>query len=302
MTNNSDIAQDAVKTVYPESDEAPPWRLEIIKGYERGRTIPLDASRNYAIGRKDCDITIHENDKRASRRHAILCVQKNKLVIENLSQTTGTLVNGKKVDKIRLQHDDNIAVGETLFAVEHNKSDFGFSPLNLKQIGIGAGVILIIIISLFALLNDNQPQPEDKQPGPTTPPPRQSLTPTLTPTPTPDRETRSVLQENIAKAQKHFNDGQFFYNAGRFKKALEDWWQTIKLNPHHKTVGYQIKKAESELDLKIERYYRQAMSYKDQKRFEEAKQKFKSVIRLCFKNSDERCQNSQKELDQLRNR
>ena len=123
MTNNSGIAQDAFKTVYPESDEAPPWRLKIIKGYERGRTIPLDASREYTIGRKDCDITIHQNDKRASRRHAILCVQKNKLVIENLSLTTGTLVNGKKVDKIRLQHDDYIAVGATLFAVEHNKPD-----------------------------------------------------------------------------------------------------------------------------------------------------------------------------------
>jgi len=262
--------------------------------------ICLDTSREYTIGRKDCDISIHQNDKRASRRHAILCVQKNKLVIENLSLTTGTLVNGKKVDKIRLQHDDYIAVGATLYAVKHNKSTFGFSCLNLKQIGIGVGVILIIIISLFALLNDNQSQHEDKQPGSTTPPPLQSLTPA--PTPTPDRETLSVSQENIAKAQKHFNDGQFFYNAGRFKKALEDWWQTIKLNPHHKTVGNQIKKAELELDLEIERYYRQAMNYKDQMLFEEARQKFKCVIRLCFKNGDKRCQNSQKKLDQLRNR
>jgi hypothetical protein len=36
VTKNSDSTQDAMETVYPESDEAPPWRLEIIKGYEKG--------------------------------------------------------------------------------------------------------------------------------------------------------------------------------------------------------------------------------------------------------------------------
>jgi hypothetical protein len=61
------------------------------------------------IGRKDCDLIL--NDHRISRRHAELKVIENKLIIEDLGSTNGTMVNGKKVTIKQLIPNDLISIG-----------------------------------------------------------------------------------------------------------------------------------------------------------------------------------------------
>jgi pSer/pThr/pTyr-binding forkhead associated (FHA) protein len=62
--------------------------LKIVTGINRGKSFPLYASKEYIIGRaQDCEIIIDGEDKKASRRHALLRVEKDRFVLENLSKT-----------------------------------------------------------------------------------------------------------------------------------------------------------------------------------------------------------------------
>lgn len=61
------------------------------------------------IGRIDCDLIL--NDNRISRRHAELKIVANKLMIEDLSSTNGTKVNGMKITSRQLKPDDLISIG-----------------------------------------------------------------------------------------------------------------------------------------------------------------------------------------------
>lgn len=63
------------------------------------------------IGRRDCDLVL--NDVRVSRRHAELKIVGEKLVIEDLASTNGTLVNGTMITMRQLAPNDLITIGET---------------------------------------------------------------------------------------------------------------------------------------------------------------------------------------------
>jgi len=67
------------------------------------------------IGRKDCELIL--DDRLVSRRHAELKIVENKLVIEDLSSTNGTKVNGKKVTTTQLMPNDLIAIGPSSLRV-----------------------------------------------------------------------------------------------------------------------------------------------------------------------------------------
>ncbi len=69
-------------------------------------------SERVVLGRsRECDITI--DDPNVSRRHAELVRQDGAYWIVDLGSTNGIEVNGKRVDRVRLEHDDNIVIGKT---------------------------------------------------------------------------------------------------------------------------------------------------------------------------------------------
>ncbi len=75
---------------------------------------PLDAE-TLSIGRKH-DNDIQLNDLTVSGRHAMIsCTQPDKIFVEDLGSTNGTLVNGNHIKKIALKHGDIIQMGHHQF-------------------------------------------------------------------------------------------------------------------------------------------------------------------------------------------
>ena len=71
----------------------------------------LDSER-VVVGRsRECDVTI--DDPNVSRRHAELVRQDGAYWIVDLGSTNGVEVNGKRVERARLEHDDRIVIGKT---------------------------------------------------------------------------------------------------------------------------------------------------------------------------------------------
>jgi hypothetical protein len=70
------------------------------------------------IGRsRECDITL--DDPNVSRRHAELRPEDGTYWIVDLDSTNGIEVNGKRVERAKLDHEDVIVVGKTELVFEH---------------------------------------------------------------------------------------------------------------------------------------------------------------------------------------
>lgn len=67
------------------------------------------------MGRR-LEAPIHLNDVKASREHARIAAEGGAFVLVDLESTNGTFVNGAKIRRHRLAHDDVIRIGRTLFA------------------------------------------------------------------------------------------------------------------------------------------------------------------------------------------
>lgn len=83
-------------------------------GANAGKEFMLGETTN--IGR---DVTWNEiavDDPAMSRQHARIRFEDDCFVLYDLASTNGTLVNGEKVLKQSLYHDDQIQVGETIFS------------------------------------------------------------------------------------------------------------------------------------------------------------------------------------------
>ena len=92
--------------------------LSLLVEQPSGQCLQIPVNRSpFVIGRlRDCDLTLA--DKRISRRHAQLCLDRGGVVIEDLGSRHGTVVNGESVRRTRLAVGDRIGFGvEDSFAV-----------------------------------------------------------------------------------------------------------------------------------------------------------------------------------------
>ena len=88
--------------------------LQILEGHERGRTytqMPMPIT----IGREE-DNAIRLNDERASRFHAKIQADDDRVILTDLDSTNGTRVNGHPVSMRVLQAGDQILIGRSLIA------------------------------------------------------------------------------------------------------------------------------------------------------------------------------------------
>jgi Protein of unknown function (DUF3662)/FHA domain len=73
--------------------------------------------RAVVIGRsRDCDITV--DDPNVSRKHAEIRREDGAYWIADLGSTNGVLVNGKRVERVKLEPDDEILLGTTVVRFE----------------------------------------------------------------------------------------------------------------------------------------------------------------------------------------
>lgn len=91
--------------------------LRVERGPEAGRVFDVSKGGDFLIGRAGADISLH--DEKVSRKHAELGVYgPDAYQLQDLASTNGTLVNGKPIDRAKLNHGDLIRMGETLLVFE----------------------------------------------------------------------------------------------------------------------------------------------------------------------------------------
>lgn len=94
-------------------------KLTIAQG-ETEHTIDLSEDRKISIGRHSAnDIVL--KDVKSSRNHAQIVFVKNGFVLQDLNSTNGVIVNGEKNTKRRLEHGDEILIGDTTMVYKDNE-------------------------------------------------------------------------------------------------------------------------------------------------------------------------------------
>ena len=86
--------------------------LRIEEGPGSGRVYTLSSGGVYLIGRDGADIVLE--DEKVSRKHAEIGLYgPGAFVLRDLASTNGTRLNGKRIEKVKLNHWDVIRVGDT---------------------------------------------------------------------------------------------------------------------------------------------------------------------------------------------
>jgi len=174
LGNSDDDSNDI-----PSDSENQSGRSTVLFGMKNvlnsGRLIRIDDKLNplneydltkpeTTIGRENCDITIEHSS--ISRFHSLVKRQpgNNYQLIDNDS-TNGIFVNGKKLKKITLYHEDRVKIGDLEFVflepgkifykenlIKNKKSS---SPINKKLLLIGGGVIIVLLLIIMLIPSDS---------------------------------------------------------------------------------------------------------------------------------------------------
>jgi diguanylate cyclase (GGDEF)-like protein len=107
--NDDDITEITNTTELLQRSGSRP-RLTIMTGVREGEVIDIDPNEDMVIGRSSkADLVIEDHG--VSRRHCRLRQQGLALVLEDLGSRNGTLVNGKRVQTVKLRRGDRIQIG-----------------------------------------------------------------------------------------------------------------------------------------------------------------------------------------------
>ncbi len=87
--------------------------LEVVEGVDRGLVYRFD-SQAILLGRLNTDLVVRDSD--VSRRHAIIEVMGDQVILRDLNSTNGTWLNNQRVMSARLQPGDRIRLGRCLLA------------------------------------------------------------------------------------------------------------------------------------------------------------------------------------------
>ncbi len=86
--------------------------LTVIEGEDKGLAFDLTGIGTYTIGRKECDIVLR--DDKISRKHAsVVIARSDQYAVNDLASKNGTFVNGVRLSRRNLQHNDLVRVGNT---------------------------------------------------------------------------------------------------------------------------------------------------------------------------------------------
>jgi len=103
--------------------------IEIIEGQLQEKQFEFHYPCEITIGRDEsCDLIIND-DVKISRKHAVIIMQSDKIIIEDLDSTNGVFVNDQPVFKKSLKENDLILIGDTLFKI----SNTSLEPLSQEN-------------------------------------------------------------------------------------------------------------------------------------------------------------------------
>jgi pSer/pThr/pTyr-binding forkhead associated (FHA) protein len=107
-------------------------RLVSAPGAEMNLAFALQG-RRVSVGRED-DNMIQLPHEKVSKHHAVLVTEAGDWVIEDLDSTNGTLVNGKAVQRAKLNHGDSVKIGPFELFFEENAPTAGWAPSHILDL------------------------------------------------------------------------------------------------------------------------------------------------------------------------
>lgn len=138
-----------------------------------GQTYTLPVADVHLGRGEDCDIVV--NSPSVSRNHAVLEVDPDKLVVEDLGSSNGTYVNNERVAREPLKHGDRVRFGNVEFEVVVEEGEAGPGPLaipggqmvnrlktadsSLKlaaAMGVMTVILLVIVIVILVMKNQTE--------------------------------------------------------------------------------------------------------------------------------------------------
>lgn len=276
------------------------YLLKIIKGQDKGVQFKLVNNR-IRIGR-DLDNDIVLNDPKCSRKHAVITISDNTLLIEDLNSSGGVEVDGIKAPKAFLQPGCIILIGSTQLKFEENAPK---SP------------------SLMALKNlaDNQIKDFNKKPGVHQPKPNNRLffyiiilavagllgwlllsedNPSQAPQLLSDedvdesienskrRQDEIIKAQNLSgknsrqylEAQSTFLKGLRDYREGHYKRAAQSFSATLAIFPQHELAQRYYQLAQKKHDELVQYSFNEAIKFMEQEKYKEALAAFQNVMIL----------------------
>jgi pSer/pThr/pTyr-binding forkhead associated (FHA) protein len=86
--------------------------LQVVEGEDSGRRFDLSTGGVFTIGRQGCDINLE--DRKVSRKHAeIQVLARDQYFVIDHASRNGTWVNGVRLNRRRLKHNDIIKIGDS---------------------------------------------------------------------------------------------------------------------------------------------------------------------------------------------
>jgi hypothetical protein len=92
--------------------------VEVLEGEKKGQKFAVRKPK-ITVGRKGSDIQL--SDPEVSRRHCVVAVFGDALILRDLGSSNGTMVNRSLVKEILLKEGDQIRMGDTVLTVSLRK-------------------------------------------------------------------------------------------------------------------------------------------------------------------------------------
>jgi len=91
--------------------------LDVIQGPKRGRSFVFDRHDTFIVGRSRFVHCPLPEDSALSRDHFLIEINPPRCELRDLNSTNGTFVNGRRVERARLESRDRISAGQSVFEV-----------------------------------------------------------------------------------------------------------------------------------------------------------------------------------------
>ena len=111
--------------------------LEILTGALAGNKLRLEPGRSLRLGRTSRADVAFPDDRQMSGVHFVVECGENECRIRDLKSRNGTLVNGERIDAALLRDGDQIAAGETQFALHIESETAAPGPDIAKGAAVG---------------------------------------------------------------------------------------------------------------------------------------------------------------------
>lgn len=180
-------------------------RFRFLIGRNAGKEVPIEREA-FFIGRGVNNNLILE-DRRVSRKHAVLNYMDGHFILSDLKSTKGVIVNGQKVNEIILQNRDRIKMGGEVIEFLEGEPSIPIKTGNMKKIVALAGIVLlgaIVIASVFFLGGNKD---------------------------------KGIALERMRDIEFNYSQGIEAYNLEKNVESARAYWQRVlELDPENKTV------------------------------------------------------------------